>query len=153
MSSVPVRVSAVAASEIRWAVAVHLSPLWVIASTSMFERRPVAWAGVVGFLGPLVLTLLVRERSPFVGQAFRNALEFALSIGAYSLIACAAVAAGYLWRPAAALLEVGLLSLLILALNWLVFAALATKAALRAKVFDYPGCLEICRCVSAWLTR
>jgi uncharacterized Tic20 family protein len=153
MSATHVRVNDVAASEIRWAVAVHLSPLWVIASTSMFERRPVAWAGFVAFLGPLVLALLVREKSVFVEQAFGNALAFALSIGFYSLIASAAIAAGYLWGPAAALLEVGLLSLVILALNWLLFAALATRAALRAECFDYPGCLAICRRAAAWLTR
>jgi uncharacterized Tic20 family protein len=153
MSAMPTRVTDVAPSEIRWAVAAHVSPLWVIASMSMFERRPVAWAAVVAFLGPLVLALLVRDRGDFVDAAMKNALAFALSIGTYSLVAVNAIAAGYVWAPAAALLEVGLLSLVILALNWLVFAALATRAALRGEIFDYPGCLAFWRRAAAWLTR
>jgi uncharacterized Tic20 family protein len=145
MIPTPVRATDLAPSEIRWAVAAHLSPLWVVASTSMFERRPVAWAGVVAFLGPLILALTVPTASEFVRHAIENALAFALSVGAYSFVACAAIAAGYVWRPAAALLEVGLLSLVILSLNWLVFAALATRAAIRGAGFDYPGCLPSCR--------
>ena len=153
MNAVPAQATHVTPSQIRWAVAAHISPLWVIASTSMLERRPVAWAAVIAFLGPLVLALLVRDRGHFVDRATRNALAFALSIGTYSLVASTAVAVGYVWTPAAALLEVGLLSLVILALNWLIFAALATRAALRGEIFDYPGCLETWRRAAAWLTR
>jgi hypothetical protein len=69
------------------------------------------------------------------------------------LIAGAAVAGGFFWKPAAALLYLGLLSLLILALNWLIFAALATRAALNGKGFDYPGCLPEARRFAAWVTR
>ena len=140
------------AVEIRWAVAAHVSPLWVIVSASMLERRPVAWAPLVAFIGPLFLALLVRERGSFVSDAIKSALAFALSLGTYSLIAGAAVAAGFVWRPAAALLYLGLLSLLILALNWLIFTALATRAALFGKHFDYPGCLETSRRIAAWMT-
>jgi uncharacterized Tic20 family protein len=125
----------------------------VIVSTSMFETRPVAWAALVAFLGPLVLALLVRDRGDFVNQALRRALAFALSIGMYSAVAVASVAAGYLWSPAVALLEVGLLSLVILALNWLLFAALATRAALRGEEFDYPGCLAASRRIASWIVR
>lgn len=143
----------VPAVDVRWAIAAHVSPLWVIASVSMFERRPVVWAPLVAFAGPLLLALLVRERGAFVSDALRSALAFALSIGAFSLIAGAAVAAGFVWKPAAALLYLGLLSLLILALNWLIFAALATRAALRGEGFDYPGCLAETRRFAAWVTR
>jgi uncharacterized Tic20 family protein len=141
------------AVDVRWAIAAHVSPLWVIASASMFERRPVVWAPLVAFAGPLILALLARERGAFASDAIRNALAFALSVGAYSLIAGAAVAAGFVWKPAAALLYLGLLSLLILALNWLIFAALATRAALNGKGFDYPGCLPEARRLAAWVTR
>jgi uncharacterized Tic20 family protein len=153
MSAVHAQASDVAPSEIRWAVAAHVSSLWVVASISMFERRPVVWAAIVAFSGPLVLGLFVRSKSDFVERAIKNALAFALSVGTYSLVACAAVVAGYLWRPAAALLGIGLLSLVILALNWLLFAALATRAALRGEDFDYPGCLATWRRAAAWLTR
>ena len=141
------------AVEVRWAVAAHVSPLWVIVSASMFERRPMAWAPLVAFIGPLVLALLVRGRGGFVSDAIRSALAFALSLGTYCLIAAAAVAAGFVWRPAAALVYLGLLSLLILALNWLIFAALATRAASCGKRFDYPGCLPASRRIAAWVTR
>jgi hypothetical protein len=95
----------------------------------------------------------VRDRGDFVSDAIRSALAFALSLGGYSLIAGAAVAGGFVWRPAAALLYLGLLSLLILAFNWLIFAALATRAAVRGKPFDYPGCLAASRRAAAWVTR
>src|SRR5690348_7014915 len=104
MNATRARITDVSAVEVRWAVAAHLSPLWVIVSASMFERRPVAWAPLVAFLGPLVLALLVRDRGHFVSDAIRNALPFALSMGGYSLIAGAAVGAGLVWKPAAALL-------------------------------------------------
>lgn len=147
------RVTDVSAVEVRWAVAAHLSPLWLIASASMFERRPVAWAPLVAFLGPLVLALLVRERGDFVSDAIRSALAFALSMGSYSLLAGAALAAGFVWKPAAALLYLGLLSILIIALNWLIFVALATRATLRGRRFDYPGCLTVSRRTAAWVAR
>jgi uncharacterized Tic20 family protein len=153
MNAMRPQASNVSAVDVRWAVAAHVSPLWVIASASMFERRPVVWAPLVAFAGPLVLGVLVRERGDFVSDAIRSALAFALSIGAYSLIAGAAVAAGFVWKPAAALLYLGLLSLLILALNWLIFAALATRAALNGKRFDYPGCLAASRQLATWVTR
>jgi uncharacterized Tic20 family protein len=153
MNAMRAHASEVPTVDIRWAVAAHVSPLWVIASASMFERRPVAWAPVVAFVGPLLLALLVRERGDFVTDAIRNALAFALSLGAYSLIAGAAVAAGFVWKPAVALLYVGLLSLLILAFNWLIFAALATRATVAGKRFDYPGCLAASRRLAAWVTR
>jgi uncharacterized Tic20 family protein len=153
MNAMRAQASDVPAVDVRWAIAAHLSPLWVIASASMFERRPVVWAPLVAFAGPVLLALLVRERGVFVSTAIRNALAFALSIGGYSLIAGAAVAAGFVWKPAAALLYLGLLSLLILALNWLIFAALATRAAISGKGFDYPGCLAQSRRFAAWVTR
>lgn len=153
MNAMRARVTDVSAVEVRWAVAANVSPLWLIASASMFERRPVAWAPLIAFGGPLVLALLVRERGDFVADAIRSALAFALSMGAYSLVAGAAVGAGLVWKPAAALLYLGLLALLILALNWLIFAALATRAALRGKRFDYPGCLVSARRLAAWVTR
>jgi uncharacterized Tic20 family protein len=153
MNAMRAQASNVSAVDVRWAIAAHLSPIWVIASASMFERRPVVWAPLVAFAGPLLLALLVRERSVFVSNAIRSALAFALSIGAYSLIAGAAVAAGFVWKPAAALLYLGLLSLLILALNWLIFAALATRAAIGGEGFDYPGCLAPSRRFAAWVTR
>jgi uncharacterized Tic20 family protein len=153
MNAVRARATDVTAVEIRWAVAAHLSPLWVIVSASMLERRPIAWAPLVAFLGPLILALLVRDRGGFVAGAIRSALAFALSIGTYSLFADVAVAAGFIWKPAAALLYVGLLSLLILALNWLIFAALATNAAVHGKLFDYPGCLATWRRVATRITR
>jgi hypothetical protein len=57
-------------------------------------------------------------------------------------------------RAAAALVYLGgLLSLLILALNWLIFAALATRATLNGSGFDYPGCLAASRRLAAWVTR
>jgi uncharacterized Tic20 family protein len=153
MNAIHAQARKVPAVDIRWAIAAHVSPLWVIASASMFERRPVVWAPLIAFAGPLVLALLARERGAFASDAIRNALAFALSVGAYSLIAGAAVAAGFVWKPAAALLYLGLLSLVILALNWLIFAALATKAALNGKGFDYPGCLPEARRFAAWVTR
>jgi uncharacterized Tic20 family protein len=153
MNAMRAQTSNIPAVDVRWAIAAHVSPLWVIASASMFERRPVVWAPLVAFGGPLILALLARERGAFASDAIRNALAFALSVGAYSLIAGAAVAAGFVWKPAAALLYLGLLSLLILALNWLIFAALATRAALNGKGFDYPGCLPEARRFAAWVTR
>jgi uncharacterized Tic20 family protein len=153
MNATRAQITDVSAIEIRWAVAAHVSPLWIVASASMLERRPVVWAPVVAFCGPLVLALLVRERGAFVADSIRNALAFALSMSFYSLIAGVAVGAGLLWRPAAAMLYLGLLSLLILALNWLIFAALATRAALQGKRFDYPGCLGASRRVAARVTE
>jgi uncharacterized Tic20 family protein len=153
MNAMRAQASNVTAVDVRWAIAAHVSPLWVIASASMFERRPVVWAPLLAFAGPLVLALLVRDRGDFVSGAIRSALTFALSIGAYSLIAGAAVAAGFVWKPAAALLYLGLLSLLILALNWLIFVALAVRAALNGKGFDYPGCVAAPRQFADWVTR
>ncbi|MDU5962368.1 MAG: DUF4870 domain-containing protein, partial [Dermabacter sp.] len=67
----------VTSDERTWAILAHLSTL--IAT--------LVSAGWLGWVGPLVIYLIYRDKSPFVRNASAGALNFAINLFVYSLIA------------------------------------------------------------------
>lgn len=107
------------------AVVAHLSSL-------------VGLAGVPGFIGPLVVWLLHRDRDPWVAEQARDALNFNLSLliyagGALALTVLTLGLGLLVVVPAAVLAAVG----------WLAATILAAIRAADGKRYRYPLTLEL----------
>lgn len=109
------------ASSRQWAMVAHLSALVGL---------------VIGFsfVGPLVVYLIKRDEDPFVRQQAAEALNFNLSVLAYSLV-------GGLLTAILILFVVGLLLLPVIlaaAIAWVVLVVMAAVKANRGEPYRYP---------------
>jgi uncharacterized Tic20 family protein len=122
----------------RAAVVAHLSPVAVAALACAAAGRPVLWAGMIAFVGPLAVWAAARGRAPFACAHAGAALAFNLSIAVY----LAAITGGlhltmgspYTVQFVPFLLFVNML----LAFNWLVFCAIGAQRAATGQLFTYP---------------
>ena len=122
-------------SPTRAAAAAHLSPAAVVLLLTG-AGAPLVLAGTAAFLGPLAARLALRD--PFARRHAAAALRFNVSIAVYT---------GAIWA-ALSLLELGpytvqlvpflVLGSLLVALNWLLFMAIATYRAATGQPFTYP---------------
>ena len=122
----------------RAAVTAHLSSLAAVAAVTAAAGRPIIWAGLVAFVGPLIARLSLGRRDPFVRRHASAALAFNASLALYLglIIACLRLTAGspYTVQLVPFLLFVNML----LAFNWLVFTAIAMHRASVGETFTYP---------------
>ncbi|WP_179950961.1 DUF4870 domain-containing protein [Xylanimonas oleitrophica] len=91
--------SALSPSEERtWALLAHLGPLIVALATG----------GILGFLVPLVIWLMYRDRSPFVGEHAKESLNFQITILIAAAVAWVSVflLIGFVLVPAVAIFAV-----------------------------------------------
>ncbi len=99
-----------------WAMAAHLSAL----------------VGLIGvpfgnILGPLVIWLVKRDESAFVGDQAKEALNFQISMSVYGVVAAVLV-----------FLLIGLVLLPLLAIAWFVLLIMAAMEAKKGKKYRYP---------------
>jgi uncharacterized Tic20 family protein len=108
--------------------------LGVVAHLSSF----VTFAGVPGFIGPLVVWLLHRERDQFVAEQARDALNFNLSLLIYAAAAVAlsvvTLGLGLLLTVPAAIAGIG---------AWLVLSVVAAMRAAEGGRYRYPLTIEL----------
>jgi uncharacterized Tic20 family protein len=134
--SAPSRPVAVAAK--RAAATGHLSAIAVAGSVVAVVGRPVIWAGMAAFLGPLVVRLTLGRRDPFVRKHAREALFFNVSVALY----LAVIVAGLVAVPRSAytiqLVPFLIFLNLLIAFNWLVFIAIAAYRAAHGLLISYP---------------
>jgi uncharacterized Tic20 family protein len=134
--SVPSRSVAVAAR--RAAATGHLSAVAVAGLVVVVAGRPLIWAGMVAFLGPLAVLLTLGRRDRFVHRHAREALWFNLSVALYLAVVVAGLLAvpvsPYTIQLAPFLIFLNLL----IAFNWLVFTGIAAYRAARGLLITYP---------------
>ena len=122
----------------RAAVAVQASSLAAVIVVTAAAGRPVIWAGMLAFTGPLLAALVLRPDDPFVRAHLRAALAFNVSIALYlvAIVATLRLTAGspYTVQLVPFLLFVNML----LAFNWLVFTGIAMHRAGTGQLFTYP---------------
>ena len=122
----------------RAAVAAHASSLAAVIAVTAAAGRPVIWAGMLAFAGPLVVGLALRPGEPFIRAHLRAALAFNVSIALYlaAIVATVRLTAGspYTVQLVPFLLFVNML----LAFNWLVFTLIAMHRAATSQLFTYP---------------
>ena len=114
--------------ERNWAVGAHLSAL-------------VTFVGLPSFVGPLVVWLMKKDESQFVGEHAREALNFNLSVLLY-VVAAAIVSFIFL----VVTVGLGLLLLipivLIAAVFWVVVLIQASIAASKGESYSYPATIN-----------
>jgi uncharacterized Tic20 family protein len=135
-SSAPSRSVAVAAK--RAAATGHLSAVAVAGAVVAVAGKPVIWAGMVAFLGPLAVLLTLGRRDRFVHRHAREALWFNLSVALY----LAVIVVGLVAVPRSAytvqILPFLIFINLLIAFNWLVFIAIAAYRAAHGLLISYP---------------
>jgi uncharacterized Tic20 family protein len=98
----------------------------------------VTFVGVPGFLGPLVVWLLHRDRDEFVAEQARDALNFNLSLLIYAAAAVAlsvvTLGLGLLLTVPAAIVGIG---------AWLVLSVVAALRAAEGGRYRYPLTIEL----------
>lgn len=107
-----------------WAMLTHLSALIGI----------VIGAGFVGWLGPLIIFLVLKDRSAFVAEHAKATLNFQITM----LIA--AVVAALLW-----IVLVGFLITAAIYVFVIVFSIIAAVAANRGQRYEYPLSIRFLR--------
>jgi uncharacterized Tic20 family protein len=109
-----------------------------VAAVTAAAGRPVIWAGLVAFVGPLIARLTLGRRDPYVRRHAGAALRFNASLALYLalIIGGLRLTAGspYTIQLVPFLLFVNML----LAFNWLVFTAIAMHRASAGQTFTYP---------------
>lgn len=103
-------------SERTWAILVHGSAL--IGGLS---------GGIPAFVGPLVIYLIYRDRSPYIAHHAREALNFSISFLIYAVVSAALI-----------IILVGLFLLPAVGIAFLVLSILAMVAASRNEWYRYP---------------
>src|SRR5205823_976179 len=93
-----------------WAVAAHLGPL------------------ILGFLPPLVIWLVFKDRSAFLDRSAKEALNFQISYTIYGIVAGFSI-----------ILLVGLLLLPLVLLAWFVLMVVATVKVASFEDYRYPA--------------
>lgn len=97
-----------------WAIGAHLGPL------------------VLGFIAPLVIWLVFKDRSAFLDRQAKEALNFQIAYLVYFVVAGFSV-----------IVLVGFLLLPALGVAWVVFMVLATIKASQLEDYRYPGIFRV----------
>jgi uncharacterized protein len=107
-----------------WATLTHVSALIGI----------LVGAGFIGWLGPLIIFLVLRDRSAFVAEHAKTTLNFQITM------AIAAIIAFVLW-----FVLVGFLITAAIYVVVIVFSIIATVAASRGQRYEYPLTIRFLR--------
>jgi uncharacterized Tic20 family protein len=122
----------------RAAAAAHLSSVATVIAVTAAAGRVVVWAGMLAFLGPLVVRAVLGRRDEFVRRHAAAALRFNVSVALYlvAIIGSMRLLAGspYTVQFVPFLLFLNLLT----ALNWLMFTAIGAQRAVTGQLFTYP---------------
>lgn len=94
--------------------------------------------GVGGWIVPLALYIIYRNRSPFMRQHFAEALNFQISIAVLAAL-------GLLLTLTFILAIIGIPLLIVVGIGTLVFPVLAALAANRGERYRYPMTLHLIR--------
>ena len=107
-----------------WATLTHVSALIGI----------VVGVGTIGWLGPLIIFLVLKDRSPFVREHAATTLNFQITM------AIAAIVAVFLW-----IVLVGFLITAAIYVITIVFSIIAAIAANKGQPYTYPLSLKLIR--------
>jgi uncharacterized Tic20 family protein len=128
----------VSAAARRGAAAGHLSAVAVAAIVVVGAGRPVIWAGMLAFLGPLAILATLGRRDRFVDRHAREALWFNLSVALYLGVIVIGLMLTATSPYTIAFVPFLIFFNLLIAFNWLVFIVIAAYRAARGLLISYP---------------
>ena len=125
--------------------AIHLTPIVPGAAAVAVIGRPALWAAVFLPLGPLAIgRLLAGNREPGRDHWVRS-VDFSISIAAYGLCVYGLLQMAVRFEAVGVLVAVGILLLVLLLLNWLLFTMVAANRARYGELFDPPLVIPLSR--------
>ena len=125
--------------------AIHLTPIVPAVAAVAVIGRPALWAAVFLPLGPLVLgRLLAGGREAGLDHWVRS-VDFSISIAAYALCVFGLLQLAVRYEAVGVLVAVGILLLILLLLNWLLFSMVAANRARYGELFDPPLVMPLFR--------
>ena len=125
--------------------AIHLTPIAPAAVAVAVIGRPVLWAAVFLPLGPLVVgRLLAGNREAGLDHWVRS-VDFSISTAAYALCVYGLLQTAVRFEAVGVLVAVGILLLILLLLNWLLFTLMPANRARYGELFDPPLVMPLCR--------
>lgn len=104
-----------------FAILAHLSPIIALVFS----------AGVVTFLGPLLIWIFFRERGPLVRNAATSSFNFAISVAVATIV-------GWILIFTVFLIPVGIVLLIVAAVAQIVFSIIGAVRASRGQIYRYP---------------
>lgn len=123
----------------RWlSVAAHFSPFPIVIAAAVLAGGPRGWIAALIPLGPLLFGLHPGVRDERVAAHRSDALVFSSVIACYLLLAWGVIAYGVGTSIAGFIVPPALLVLMLVALNWILFAAIAARRAATDRRLDYP---------------
>jgi uncharacterized Tic20 family protein len=117
-----------------WAILAHVSPLVLAAIT----------VGTLGFIAPLVIWLVLRERSTFVDDQAKEALNFQITVAIVGVVGMV-LRTIFGWIPLLGGLVSGIVWV-VLTVVWIatiVLAVIAAITAARHEAYRYPFTLRL----------
>ena len=126
---------------------IHLTSFVPLLVTVPLIGRPHLGLGALLFLGPVVLGAPLAA-GRYAGLEHRaRAIDLAVTVGASLLVVYLMLSAGVRFSSLALLLPLGVILLLLLVLNWVLFAGLSAHRARYGELFEPPWVLPL----PAWL--
>jgi uncharacterized Tic20 family protein len=127
----------------RPAVAGHLAAAGVVVAVSLAAGGLHVWAGMLAFLGPLIVLLTVGRGDAFARGHALAAVRFNLSVTVYLAVIVAALRLTATGSPYTVQAVPSLFFCnLLIAFNWLVFTAIGAQRAATGQTFTYPMTLR-----------
>ena len=128
-----------------WDAAIHLTPLLPAAAAVAIFGRPVLWAAVFLPLGPVVVGRLLAGKREAGLEHWVRSVDFSISIAAYALCVYGLLQMAVRFEAVGVLVAVGILLLVLLLLNWVLFTIVAANRARYGELFDPPLMMPLCR--------
>ena len=125
--------------------AIHLTPVLPAAAAVAIFGRPVLWAAVFLPLGPLVVGRVLAGNREAGLEHWVRSVDFSMSIAAYALCVYGLLQMAVRFEAVGVLVAVGILLLVLLLLNWVLFTVVAANRARYGELFDPPLVVPLCR--------
>lgn len=125
--------------------AIHLTPVVPAIAAVAVIGHPALWASVFLPLGPLVLgRLLAGSRETGLGHWARS-VDFSVTVAAFALGIYGLLQVAVRVEAVGVLVAIGVLLLVLLLLNWLLFTVVAANRARYGEMFDPPWVVPLFR--------
>lgn len=125
--------------------AIHLTPILPAVVAVAGIGRPALWAAAFLPLGPLVLGRLLAGTREAGHEHWARSVDFSISIAAYALGVYGLLQLAVRFEAVGVLVAVGILLLVLLLLNWLLFTLVAANRARYGELFEAPLVMPLCR--------
>lgn len=125
--------------------AIHLTPIVPAIAAVAVIGRPALWAAAFLPFGPLAIGRVLAGKREAGRDHWIRSVDFSMSIAAYALCVYGLLQMAVRFEAVGVLVAIGILLLVLLLLNWLLFTMVAANRARYGELFDPPLVMPLCR--------